>query len=288
MRLPGTCYSTAELKSALQKLLRRRDVRAYDVARCLLYDCTSTRALLRRLPIIAVEEGTLGVTSEAVELIVQHNRRETSDILAVDAVLQVIGQIMATPRDKDPATLQGWPQVADLNAWPAERKAAMLWQAWSGMRGREVLQKAVAALPEGPVRDVVAAMQRRARLGVLECDLQMFCGVALALVDRLRRGDPEPALPVQEEAVPPSRRLEALPWWCFDPHVAVGKKALRQILAISPYARWNRAFDIWFRLVSDQLAGYVEREGWRARRFVEEVSSEDRAWWIASNRSHVR
>jgi len=130
MRLPGTIYSTAEAKSALQKLLRRREPRAYDVKRLLLETPESTQALLRRLIVIAAEEGTFGVVPEAMELLVVYGRKETRAAVTQDAVLRVVAHIMATRRDKDPAHLEGWPWEANEIALPAERAAAALWQTW--------------------------------------------------------------------------------------------------------------------------------------------------------------
>jgi hypothetical protein len=78
---------------------------------------------------IAAEEGTFGVVPDASDLLGRYRDARTRErVTTEEAVLRVIGRIMATRRDKAPTYLQDWPCEINERAWPAERSAVMLWR----------------------------------------------------------------------------------------------------------------------------------------------------------------
>lgn len=208
-------WSTRDLRSAIQKLIRRSHVQeAVDVAYTLAGDSSGTWWLAMRTPIFAVEDvgwewlGALPTTR-----------------ISESEALEVIRWMAAVPKSGESGALH---MVASSHP-PTEDSvegytSAMLRLQKAGrMPEVEKTLKAHASTDLG-ARIVDKAMWRAAQRAMDDDVRMLICGASLAVCDRIE------TLPMeipQGEVTP--KTVTALPWWCFDSHSDVGSKAAQKV-----------------------------------------------------------
>lgn len=288
-RIPGLPWTTGEVKSALQKLIRRRDPRAFTAAHWMFQAGGQVaQALFRRLPIIAMEEGVPGAGPAAMELLSKWSRKGTREDVSEVEMLGVIAGIIGTDRDKDPTYLVDYlmtqkQRVAEplrafelsIKEGDAERAGLVVVKMWSEANALAAIERAL-RLIDGDFEAMVARnILRRARFGMMEGDFWVASGWVIAIACRLARKE-SGLLPVTNVPVPdPLPDMRELPWWGLDGHTPKGKSVLGSLRGALPY---DRAFLTWFMLESDVVEGIIVREGWRGR-FLDTITGDERAWW---------